>query len=191
MSKIVVKPQAASDHPYVIIDRAVPADAEAVVELLRQTWFDTYPNTEAGITYEDIRRRVEGEKGEHIPQNIERWRSNIVTTDNSRAVYIARIGDEVVGMVAPSFVDGRRRVGALYVLPEVQGKGIGGKLMRKMLEWHGADNDIYLAVASYNQNAINFYQHFGFEQTNHVIRDEGDIYGNKEIPEIEMICRAR
>ena len=179
------------DEHSVIVERAVADDAEAINNVLRQTWLNTYPNEQAGITEEDIRLRVEGENGERIPERIQRWKDNIEKADDSKAVYVARINGRVIGMTAPGITDGRRRVGALYVLPEAQGMGVGKMLMEKGLEWHGDNEDIYLAVASYNQKAIDFYGHYGFEKTGAVIEDEGDVYGNTKIPEIEMVRKAK
>jgi GNAT superfamily N-acetyltransferase len=177
--------------PPVEVELARPEDAEAISELLRTTWMATYPNAEAGITEEDIRLRTEGEHGERIPKNIQRWRESIETTDGSRAVFVARENVKVVGVGAPGIIDGKRRIGALYVLPNMQGKGVGSQLMEKALAWHGMDEDIYLAVASYNQNAINFYKRFGFVETDTPIVDEGNVYGDTRIPEIEMVLRAK
>lgn len=174
----------------ITIEQAVPADAEAVCNVLRQTWLDTYPNEEAGITREDIQRRVEGEHGERIPQNIERWRDRIETKDGTTAVYVARAGDKIIGMTAPGIINDQRRIGAIYVLPEAQGKGVGSQLMQKALTWHGSKEDIFLAVASYNQNAIDFYKRFGFVPTGKPIEDEGDVFNGKQIPEIEMVLKA-
>jgi ribosomal protein S18 acetylase RimI-like enzyme len=192
MSEVTMKTQQLDNQP-VLIEQAVAADTEAICELLRQTWLDTYPNDQAGITRKDILLRLEGERGERIPQGLERWRNNINSTDGSVTVYVARtgVGGKVVGFTAPSIVDGQRRLDALYVLPETQGIGVGGKLIRKALEWLGTDQDIYLAVASYNQNAINFYKKFGFEPTNRPIEDEGDVYAGKQIPEIEMVLQTK
>ena len=179
------------DGQSVVIETAKPEDAEEINNLLRATWLDTYPNEEAGITEEDIRLRLGGANGERIPQRVQRWKDTIEHIDDTRSVYVARLDGRVVGMTAPRIANGRRHVGALYVLPEVQGLGIGAQLMRNCLEWHGDDEDIYLNVASYNQNAINFYKHFGFDTTDTVVEDTGDVYGNTKIPQVEMVRKAR
>jgi ribosomal protein S18 acetylase RimI-like enzyme len=180
------------DNQAVQVEVAKPEDAEGVFDVQRLTWLATYPNTEAGITEEDIRVRVEGEHGELIPQKIERWRKGIEAAGSERATFVVRDNDKVVGFVAPAIRDGQRRIGAIYVLPETQGKGVGGKLLQKALEWHGRDEDIFLHVATYNHNAIDFYKKNGFEETGTEIKDEvAQLGSGKEIPEIEMVLKAK
>ena len=58
----------------VVIETAIPQDAEAIAGLFRKTWLATYPNEKASITREDIRLRTDGKNGERIPKNIENWR---------------------------------------------------------------------------------------------------------------------
>lgn len=178
--------------PPLAVEPARPEDAAEVFGVQRRTWLDTYPNEEAGITYEDIRLRLEGENGELVPQKVERWKQGIESTGEKRATFVVRDNDKIVGFVAPGIMNGQRRIGAIYVLPEAQSQGIGGKLLKKSLEWHGRSEDIFLHVASYNQGAIDFYERHGFEQTNTEIVDEAALqHGNTPIPEIEMVLRAK
>jgi len=180
------------DGQPILVEPAKPEDAEAVSNVQRLTWFDTYPNEKAGITKEDIRMRLEGEHGELIPKKIEQWQKIIETAGNEGAAFVVRDSGKVVGFVTPAITNGRRRVGALYVLPEVQGKGIGGMLLEKAIEWHGRSEDIFLQVASYNQNAIEFYKNHGFEKTDRAVTDElAHLVGSKVIPEIEMVLKAK
>lgn len=176
----------------VLVEPARPDDAEAVFNVQRLTWFDTYPNKEAGIKKENIRMRLEGEHGELIPKKIEHWRKIIETTGDEGAAFVVRDSGKVVGFITPAITNGRRRIGALYVLPEDQDKGIGGKLLEKAIEWHGRSENIFLKVASYNQNAIEFYKNHGFEETDRTVTDEAaHLAGGKAIPEIEMVLKAK
>jgi ribosomal protein S18 acetylase RimI-like enzyme len=179
------------DGQNILVEPARSDDAEAVFNVQRITWFDTYPNEKAGVTREDIHMRLEGKHGELIPNKIEHWRKIIETAGDERAAYVVRDGSKIVGFVAPTIKNGKRRVGALYVLPEFQGRGIGSKLLEKSIEWHGRNNDIFLQVASYNQNAIDFYRSHGFVETGNAVADEvAHRVGGKAIPETEMVLKA-
>lgn len=146
------------DYP-ILIEPAKVEDAEPIAKVTSQTWLDTYPNNEAGITREDVRLRVQGEHGEETARSIKRWREHIKAIDDRDAVLVARSPDKVVGFVAAKVEEnGRRRIVAIYVLPKAQRKGAGGKLLEKALDWCGDKHDIYLDVVSYNQKAISFYE---------------------------------
>lgn len=181
-----------SDNQLITIERAVPADAEAIMTLKRATWLATYVNTEHGITADDIMKKFPDSS---MPTAIENWRSGIERDAGStqRAVFVARVGGKVVGFTAPRIEeDGQRRVGAMYVSPDEQGGGVGGKLLRKAIEWHGRDEDIYLHVVSYNEGAIGFYEHYGFQKTGVETPEEFDEErGEKLLPETEMVLKAQ
>jgi GNAT superfamily N-acetyltransferase len=134
---------------------ATPDDATAICTVQARTWLATYPSEELGITREGLRRHLEGEHGERIADRIAWTRMRIeahATEPDGGCDFVAVLGGEIVGFTAP-FVEpgGQRRVGALYVLPRVQGSGLGHGLLERNLAWHGEDQDVYLTVAAYNE----------------------------------------
>ena len=122
---------------------------------------------------------------------IENWQRGLAgeTEEGERMTFVARVNGEIAGYTSPHTIDGQRRIGALYVSPKAQGKGVGTKLLEKAVAWHGRERDVFLHVLGYNQNAINFYERFGFEKTGREIPDEPE-YGVTLPPEIEIVLRA-
>jgi hypothetical protein len=57
------------------------------------------------------------------------------------------------------------------------------------LAWHGEDQDVYLAVAAYNERAVWFYTRHGFVLTGQPGHDEPAIDG-VVMPELEMVRRG-
>ncbi len=174
------------------IKNAVPADAEIICDIRDRAWIDAYPNAELGITADDIKLNAQGLDGVFVPRRIAYLKDQFTKDDTSQATFVAKIDDKVVGFTNLYIEEsGRRFISTMYVAPEVQGKGIGGKLMQQAIEWLGSDHDIFLEVVSYNSKAIGFYEHFGFEKTDAVIPEEADrpIY-MKSLPQTEMVLRA-
>ena len=175
------------------IRAATPGDAAAIRSVQARTWLATYPNTELGITRDGLRRYLEGENGEKIAERIARTRTRIeahAAEPGRGADFVAVLSGSVVGFTAP-FVEssGRRRVGALYVLPPAQGSGTGHRLLERNLAWHGDDQDVYLAVAAYNERAKGFYARCGFVFTGQQADGELTIDG-VVMPELEMVRRS-
>ena len=183
-----------SDKQPVVIDKALPDDAEIICDIRDRAWIDAYPNSELGITADDIRLNAQGRDGVFVPRRIAHLKERLARHDGTGlTTFVARVDGKIVGYIDPQ-IDGqnRRRIGAMYVAPETQGKGVGGKLMRHVLDLYGRDQDIFLEVVSYNQNAINFYKRFGFVITDaEVPEEEGRPDYITSLPQIEMVLRAK
>jgi ribosomal protein S18 acetylase RimI-like enzyme len=173
------------------VERARPADAPALYDVMRTTWLHTYPNDGLAISVEDIRARIEGRNGEDIATRVERWRETIANPD--RDVFVAREGEHVVGYVAPFFDETEQhyRVGGLYVLPAAQGKGLGHRLLEASIASIGRELDIYLHVVTYNVRTIAFYKRHGFVETGRDMTGSTAGLGDgRHIPEMEMVLPA-
>ena len=146
-----------------VIDRALRGDARPIMMLKRAAWLDAYPNEENGITIDDIRKKFSDDM---MPAAIENWEKGIANEveGGDRATFVARLDGEVVGFTSPCIEDGKRRIGALYVSPDAQGKGIGSQLLDKALEWHGTEKDVYLCVVSYNEVPSNYMSALVFKK---------------------------
>lgn len=130
--------------------------------------------------------------GEFVPRRIAYFKEKLAETDRADgATFVSKVNGKVVGYVDSSIEEGRRRIGAIYVEPEAQGKGVGSKLLQQPLEWRGRGEDIFLEVVAYNQNAINFYERFGFVKTDTKVPEEPNRPDYmKTLPQIEMVLRA-
>jgi ribosomal protein S18 acetylase RimI-like enzyme len=170
----------------VVVEAAEPADAEVLRHIQAQTWYATYVSAEHGVTYEGLKLFQEGGNGERNERRTAFWRNQIATADGTHAVFMARAAGQTIGFVAPMLMNGQWRVGALYVLPEAQGQKAGSALMRAALGWLGGGRDFHCHVAEYNDRAIRFYGHFGFELTGQRF-DDAESPPGARIPELEML----
>ncbi len=187
-------PKQEFDKNLVTIERAVPADAETICDIRDRAWVETYPNVELGITAEDIKLNAQGRDGVFVPNRVAYLKEQLTKDDGTGlTTFVAILDDETIGYIEPKIDDDNRRwISALYLSPDWQGMGVGGKLMNCALDQLGRDHDIFLEVVSYNQNAIDFYKHFGFEKTDAVVPIDDDAPDYfKHLPQVEMVLRAQ
>ncbi len=105
----------------VTIRPAVGDDLEAVVEVGRRTWPETYEPI-AGTDY--------------VAMGLAKWwtpEANIPAIRTGRAV-VAELDGQVVGMASTGPLDGHQVLWKLYVLPDHHGRGIGSQLLSAAVE---------------------------------------------------------
>ncbi|MBP7831755.1 MAG: GNAT family N-acetyltransferase [Candidatus Pacebacteria bacterium] len=162
-----------------------PEDALGMITVLYKTWLNTYPNAEHGITPEDVETEYAGYFTEEY---IEKYQKRLAQTAEGKMRLVAKIGDNVVGVLSMKESEENCKLSILYVLPEHQGKKIGYKLFTEALSRVNKNKDIILSVAHYNQKAISFYKSLGFVETGKT--EEYTLKSGAKITEIEMVLKS-
>ena len=137
-------------------------DLMAVLEVGRITWRATYEPI-AGSDY--------------VQMCLAKWWTEESTIPMIRAgrTFVACVDDTVMGMAAAGPHDGDLALWRLYVLPDAQGKGLGGRLLdvviARALE-HGHQR-VVLSYLDGNDRARDFYLSRGFVETGREHSGEG------------------
>lgn len=163
-----------------------PGDAAGILDARESAWLETYPNEQFGITRDAIKRYFLS-RGSH-DERAERQRTRTKELDDKMCEWVAEADGRVVGWcVAKVESEDIGRLQAIYVSPEAQGRGVGGKLIKQAFTWLG-DRDVLVNVASYNNGAIGFYEKYGFVKTGSPVNSftERPNPNRPNIPEVEM-----
>jgi ribosomal protein S18 acetylase RimI-like enzyme len=149
-----------------------------------QAWKESYVNSETGLT----ENKVDEMMG-HMLVNTDYRRKSIndALTDPNNFLYRVVTDEEgtIVGFLHASKHEDHNELDAIYLLNEVKGTGIGGKLMEEFLSWADKDKFCHLKVLASNELALGFYHKYGFNKTDAEIELYKDI-----LPVIEMIRPA-
>jgi ribosomal protein S18 acetylase RimI-like enzyme len=164
-----------------IID-ATPEDASGIQIVQRETWLNSYPNSELGITKEDLEAKMNNNLEERTERRVKRIRE-----DQSTHIWVAKNKERVIGFIEVVKLEEMNKIGALYILPEYQRRELGKQLMKKALDWLGSEKKISLEVVTYNQKAIDFYKSFEFVENGETINEAAKLPSGKVLPEIRMI----
>ncbi len=166
---------------------ATPDDVRGIINVLYKTWLDTYPNEELNITREAIE---ESYKEVLTEENIQKRIESAKNIPANQKRIIAKVDGQVVGCSIMVRNEDNTQLKTIYVLPEFQGQGIGKALWNEQIKFADPDKDIIVHLATYHQDAIEFYKKIGFEDTGKRFTDEDAIKRTKlVIPEMEMVIK--
>jgi GNAT superfamily N-acetyltransferase len=173
----------------IIIEKPVIEDVKGIQAVLYETWLDTYPNREAGITKEDIEERF---KMRFSVEELAKREKSIRMLTSEMLFLAAKEDGRVVGICRAIRQENVNQLGAIYVLPDYQRQGIGHAFWKRVAEFLGPEKDIIVNVVVYNEKAINFYKKVGFVDTGKRFIDEHfkmPVSG-AYLPEMELVKRA-
>lgn len=162
-----------------------------IMALYKETWLSTYPNTEYGITREDIEemnsRGMAPDQMEKRTQGFEK-----MLADEKAYYRVATLDGKIVGVCGGEEREESVHLRSIYILPEFQGKGVGSMLMADFLAWAKRAGTVTVHVAVYNKQAIAFYERHGFIDTGKRFSEERfRMKSGNTIPEQEMVRNNR
>lgn len=168
-----------------IVD-ATHKHVEGIQNVFYYAWLDTYPNKEVGITIDDVEDKFKGRHSEKRKARLEKQMA-----DPCMKFLVALDGARVVGLCRVEKSESENRLGAIYILPEYQGKGIGSSLWAEVKKFFDPEKNIYVGVATYNQKAIRFYSKLGFLDTGKRYTQERlRMKSGAIVPEMDMVIKA-
>lgn len=168
---------------------ASPEDARGIKEVQYKTWLATYPNTDLGITTDDIDDRF---KNALTDEGIKKTEERISNESAYTKTLVAKANGKTIGFCICTKSETQNQLNAIYVLPEYQGSGIGRRFWEEAIKFFDSEKDIVVEVADYNIPAISFYQSLGFVDSGKRMKDERFILkSGVVIPEMEMTIKRK
>ena len=101
---------------------------------------------------------------------------------------MAEIAGKIVGFAnfSPVKEDGKAELGAIYLYPEQQGKGIGSALLQKGIDVLEGIKEIYINVERENKIGKTFYEAKGFE----VVKEFDDEFDGHILKTVRMVLKV-
>lgn len=101
---------------------------------------------------------------------------------------VAEIAERVVGFAnfSPVNKDGKAGLGAIYIYPEYQGKGIGSALLEHGIKELDGVKEIFVDVEKDNKLGRSFYEVKDFE----VVREFDDDFDGHILKTVEMVLQV-
>lgn len=153
-----------------------------------KTWLATYPNSELGITVDDIHDRF---KESNTPAVLEKRARMLEEFARDGLFFVAEADSRLVGLCRITLHPDKNQLQAIYVLPEYQGKGVGKALWAEARKCFDPSKESIVHVATYNAKAQAFYKSLGFKETGKSFTEERlRMKSGALIPETEFVLPA-
>ncbi len=169
----------------ITISKPKPEDAEAIHNVMKTSWYETYPNKEVGVTKEDGDLSYPPEVEEKQIQVLCHRAENPNGTDIS---LVAKKGDRVVGFIRLKISETSTDLVSLYIDPEYTGKGVGTQLWHEAYKNLQSGNPIYVEVVSYTK-AKDFYTKLGFVEIENYLDKEPLLSSGVHLPLTRMVFK--
>ncbi|MGA4518653.1 GNAT family N-acetyltransferase [Solibacillus silvestris] len=159
----------------VIIRKMHVEDIPQVQDVAKKSWNATYE----GIIPFEIQ-----EKFLKVAYNNDRMKQRLERS----FLFVAEIDSNVVGFAnfSPVNDDGKAELGAIYLYPEYQGKGIGSALLQKGINELEGVEEIYINVERDNEIGKSFYDAKGFQ----VLKEFDDDFEGHILKTVRMVLNV-
>ena len=158
-----------------IIRKMKKRDISQVQHVARTSWHSTYK----GIIPLEIQEKF---------LDIAYSRVNMKSRLKQSTIFVAEVNRKIVGFANYSPVNsgGSVELGAIYLYPEYQGKGIGTAFLKKGIENLGA-LEIHLNVERNNNIGTTFYHAKGFE----IVSEFEENFDGHILKTVRMVLKIR
>lgn len=159
----------------VIIRTMNVEDIPQVQDVAKKSWNTTYE----GIIPFEIQ-----EKFLKVAYNNDRMKQRLERS----FLFVAEIDSNVVGFAnfSPVNDEGKAELGAIYLYPEYQGKGIGSALLQKGINELEGVVEIYINVERDNEIGKSFYDAKGFQ----VLKEFDDDFEGHTLKTVRMVLNV-
>ncbi|MEI2405775.1 GNAT family N-acetyltransferase [Niallia taxi] len=158
-----------------VIRKITQEDITQVQDVAKTTWNATYEGIIPAEIQENFLKSAYND--DRMKQRIE-----------SSTLYVAEVEDTVVGFAnfSPVRENGKVELGAIYLYPKHQGKGIGSALVQTGIKDLDGVNEIYINVEKDNKIGKTFYEAKGFE----VVKEFDDDFDGHILKTVRMVLKV-
>ncbi|MDQ5949025.1 MAG: hypothetical protein QG589_151 [Patescibacteria group bacterium] len=169
----------------IIISKPKPEDAKGIHDMMKTSWYATYPNKEIGVTKGDGDLSYTPEVEQ---KQIEVLRHRAEHQKNTDISLVAKENEKIVGFIRLKIGENFTDLVSLYVDPDFTGKGIGTELWNEAYKSLPKDKPIYVEVVSYTK-AKDFYTKIGFVKIEEYLDKEPLLSSGIHLPLTKMVFK--